>query len=264
MLKTLLILVIVAYAVLIAYAYFMADRLMFRPPACSYTPTSVPIEMVETEDGERIAVTHLHNPSADLTILYHHGNAEDLGHLYAHLQRIRDAGFSIVAFDYRGYGMSSRGRPTAGGAVLDAEAAYRYTVDVLGVAPSELILLGRSVGSGPATDLASRMVAAGLIIEGGFTSAFRVVTHLPILPFDRFPNVLRISQISVPVLIVHGDQDEVIHVRHGRQLYRAANEPKHMLEVAGGGHSDLMLMAAERYLQSLKDFGDLVRVERDD
>ncbi len=257
--KTLLIILVVTYLVLIAYAYLMAERRIFRPPVSSYSASNVPIQMITTQDDVEIALLHLPNDAADFTILYSHGNAEDIGNMLPAFELIRDAGFAVVAYDYRGYGMSARRRPTVSGAVLDAEAAYRHAVDSLQVDPARLLLLGRSVGSGPATDLATRFDAAGLIIEGGFTSAFRVVTRLPILPFDHFPNLRLLRDLDVPLLIIHGDRDAVIDVRHGRQLFTAASEPKRMLEIAGGGHSDLMLIAADQYLDALKSFADLVR-----
>ena len=84
------------------------------------------------------------------------------------------AGFAVVGLDYRGYGMSTGGPPSAIGAVHDMEAVYRYVVDTLGVPPSRLVLYGRSVGSGPATDLAARVPVGGLVLESAFVSAFRV------------------------------------------------------------------------------------------
>lgn len=258
MLKTVLIYLLVAYIVLAVYAYLMADRSIFLPPTSSYGEGDLPVRLVETEDGAEVAVLHLPNSEAALTILVSHGNAEDLGHLMPHLERLRSEGFSVLAFDYRGYGMSSNDRPTAEGAYRDAEAVYRHAIDELQIEPTRLVLLGRSVGSGPATDLAARFEVGGLIVESGFMSAFRVITHVPILPFDRFPNLRNISRVDAPVLIVHGDRDEVIHPRHGRRLFAAAHDPKRMLEVAGAGHNNLIAVAGDQYYRELRSFARLV------
>ena len=108
----------------------------------------------------------------------------------------------------------------------DVEAAYAYLVNELGVAPQRIIVLGRSVGSGPATYLASRKPVGALLLESPFVSAFRVVTGIPILPFDKFNNLSRIGQVHCPALVVHGTADRVVAFWHGRKLYEAANEPK--------------------------------------
>lgn len=261
MIKSLLFALLISYLAICAYAWFLAERRIFRPPVSSYTRSVIPVEMIMTADDVEVAVLQLHNPEARYTILYHHGNAEDIGHIYPILKQVRDAGFSVVALDYRGYGVSARRSTTVKGAILDAEAAYGYATESLGVDPSQLILLGRSVGSGPATDLASRFPAAGLIIEGGFVSTFRVVTGLPLLPFDHFPNLRLIRDLDIPILIIHGDRDAVINVRHGRKLFAAAAEPKQMLEVSGGGHSDLMSIAADEYLSTLNDFAETLTAD---
>ncbi len=258
MIKSLIITLLAGYLLICAYAYLRAERRIFRPPVSSYSSSSLPIRTITTEDGIDIALVHLDHPNAEFTILYHHGNAEDLGMIFPVLQQIRNAGFNVIAFDYRGYGLSGGRVPTVAGSILDAEAAYRYATETVGTDPSRLLLLGRSVGSGPATDLATRLDVGGLIIEGGFVSAFRVVTGVSILPFDHFQNERLIRTVDVPVLIIHGNRDAVIPVRHGRRLFAAAREPKRMLEIRNGGHSDLMVVAPDEYLDALRSFSESI------
>lgn len=258
-LKSLLLVAVLAYVGLILVAYFAADRLIFLPPASSYSDAQLPIRLVPTADGARIAVLHLPNPGSSFTLLYSHGNAEDLGHLAPLLQQLQSAGFAVLAYDYRGYGLSTGGPPSAEGAYGDIAAVYRHATEELQIPPSQIILYGRSVGSGPAVHLAARHPVAGLIIESGFTSAFRVVTHLPLLPFDRFPNLRTIRDVQGPVLVIHGRQDEVIPFSHGERLYDAAPEPKQFLWVQGAGHNDLVWVAGEAYWRALSNFASLVR-----
>lgn len=256
--RGLLVAVVLAYAALAAFAYFLSDRLIFQPPPASYRPGQLPITMIPGPDGDSLAALFFSNPHAALTILYAHGNAEDLGEAAPMLEEMRRRGFAVLGFDYRGYGMSTGGPPTTSGAVRDMESAYAYATHTLGVPPARLVLYGRSVGSGPATDLAARLPIGGLVLENAFTSAFVVMTRVPVLPFDRFPNVRHVRQVHSPVLVIHGTADEVIPFAHGRRLFDAAPEPKQSLWVEGAHHSDLALIAGQRYWTALTDFGRLV------
>lgn len=259
MLKAFLVLVLALYLACAVAVYFVADRMIFLPPASSYAEGQLPVVVVPAGDGVEIATLHLRNPGAAFTILYSHGNAEDLGHLEPLLRQLQRSGFSVLAYDYRGYGLSTGGPPTARGAYRDLHVVYRHAVEELGIDPDRLLLLGRSVGSGPATELAAREPVGGLILESGFVSAFRVVTSIPILPFDRFPNLRHLREVNCPVLVIHGAEDDVIPPSHGRRLFDAAREPKQLLWVDGAGHNDLVIVAGARYWQALQSFASLVQ-----
>ena len=144
---------------------------------------------------------------------------------------------------------------SASGATNDMEAVYRHAVKTLAIPPSRLVLYGRSVGSGPATDLAARVPIGGLVLESAFVSAFRVLTKVTLLPFDRFDNLRHIRRVHAPILIVHGTEDEVIPVSHGRRLYGAAGGPKQALWVEGAHHNDVPFVAGPRYWAALTAFG---------
>jgi abhydrolase domain-containing protein 17 len=242
------------YGVLTLFALIFAGRVLFQPPVPSYTGALVPYTRVPVGTGQTLAVQYLPNPEARFTILYSHGNAEDLGFLQPVLTEMRDAGFAVIAYDYRGYGQSSGTRPTVRRSVQDAEAVYRYAVDVLDVPPSRLILHGRSLGSGPTLVLATRHPSAGVVVESAFVSVLRVVTRIRIFPFDYFHNLARIRRLQVPVLVIHGTRDGVIPHWHGRRLYDAAPEPKRSYWVEGAGHNDLALVAGADHGRVLADF----------
>ena len=252
--KVVLLTGVIVYACVATFAWFASDRMIFLPPSPSYRAGQLPIVMVPVE-GASVAAMHLPNPQATVTLLYAHGNAEDLGQLAPWLEEMRRAGFAVVAFDYRGYGMSTGGPTTAHGAVRDMEAVYRWVVNTLRVPPSRVVLYGRSVGSGPATDLAARVPIGGLVLESAFVSAFRVMTRVPLLPFDRFPNLRHIRQVRAPVLVIHGTEDEVIPVSHGRRLYEAATTPKQALWIDGAHHNDVPFVGGARYWTVLAAFG---------
>jgi hypothetical protein len=249
---------LIAYLTLGGYAYFLSDRQIFLPQLAGNAALPVPPLRLQTQDGGTIAALHLTHASAQYTVLYSHGNAETLGDIYPRLQQVRDLGFNILAYDYRGYGQSS-GTPSEQAAYRDIEAAYRYLTQTLQVSSGQILVLGRSVGGGPATYLAEQHPVAGLILESTFTSIFRVVLPVRILPFDKFPNRDRLSHIRVPVLILHGTQDRVVPFAHGQALYAAARVPKTLVAIPGADHNDVIAVGGDRYEQALQDFAASLR-----
>lgn len=259
MLKTVLLALLVLYVGVALLAHLVADRLIFLPPASSYGAGDFPLAHVKTADDVPIAVLHLPRPQARVTLILSHGNAEDLGHLAGFLEVLRDsAQVSVLAYDYRGYGMSGGVPPTAAGATRDLEAVYRHATDELGIPAERIVLHGRSVGTGPTIELAAREPVGGVIVESGFVSAFRVMTHVPLLPFDRFPNLRDIGRVVAPVLVIHGTEDEVIPFSHGRRLHAAAPAGVRPLWVEGAGHNDLLQEAGSDYWITIRDFARLV------
>ncbi|HAX79931.1 MAG TPA: hypothetical protein DCY88_29870 [Cyanobacteria bacterium UBA11372] len=140
----------------------------------------------------------------------------------------------------------------------DIDAAYNYLTQELKIPPNRIIAYGFSVGGGPSVDLAARKPIAGLIVENTFITAFRVVTHIPIVPFDKFANIDKIKNVRCPVLVMHATADEVIPFYHGQKLFAAAKEPKRFLPIEGAGHNNLRLVAGERYVKALREFVELV------
>lgn len=255
-----LIAIAVIYAAVCLIAFLVADRMIFLPPPSSYRDTGE-ILKVTSAPGVELSAVHLVNPAAEYTILYSHGNAEDLGLIAPLLGRLRDWGFSVFAYDYRGYGTSG-GTPSERAAYADVDAAFAYLTGTLGVPAGRIIAYGRSVGSGPAVDLARRERLAGLVVESGFSTAFRVMTRVPLLPFDKFRNIDKIPRVQCPVLVMHGQEDEIIPLAHGRKLFDAAPDPKRFLWVPGAGHNDFTLVAGERQGQALRDFAALIARSR--
>jgi fermentation-respiration switch protein FrsA (DUF1100 family) len=242
---------VIAYGFLLLLA-LASDRVIFQPPRSTYRD-SPDILKLTTADGKRISAIYLPNASAQYTILFTHGNAEDLGDDIGWLEELRAHGFSVFAIEYHGYG-TSEGAPSEKTLYLDEDAAYDYLTKTLHLAPANLIVFGRSVGAGPAVDLASRRAVGGLIVRSGFISAFRVLTRIPLVPWDKFRNRDKIRRVHCPVLIIHGDRDSVIPFWHGRALYEAALEPKKFIAVAGADHNDLEWIAGEDFFRWLQDF----------
>lgn len=244
------------YVFFAAYVFFRADSMIFLPPAASYGESDEVLRIPVTEEAA-IAALHLPNEDARYTVLFIHGNAEDLGDIRPFLETLHQWGFSVFAYDYRGYGLSD-GRPSERNAYQDVEAAYRYLTTQLQVSPDTVLLYGRSVGGGSATYLAARHPVGGLILESTFTSVFRVVVPIPLLPFDKFPNRRRMDEIAVPVLVMHGQADQTIPFHHGQRLYEAASAPKLSLWIPTADHNDFAAVAGDRLRIALLEFQDQV------
>lgn len=256
-LRGLLLIVVGLYLIVLIMAAFFSDGIMFQPPQAGYRDQPGILRLISS-DGAEISAKYFPNPNAEFTVLFSHGNAEDIGDDEPLLERIRAAGFAVFAYDYQGYG-TSEGRPSERHAYEDENAAYQFLVQSMHVQPSRIIAFGRSVGSGPACDLASRHPVAGLILESAFTSAFRVMTRVRVLPFDKFDNLRKIKSVRCPVLIIHGTEDSVINISHGKELFAAANEPKQALWIEGANHNDVASIGGTRYSDSLKAFAALVQ-----
>ncbi len=239
------------YACVMAYAFLVSNRMIFPARPATYKD-SAEISKLKTEDGIAISAIYLQNPAAPYTVLYSHGNAEDLAEIQPFLAEYHRRGYSILAYDYHGYGTSG-GRPTEANAYRDIKAAYDFLIHEKHVPANRLVLHGRSVGTGPALQLASESPVAGLISESGFVSAFRVLTHIRLLPFDRFPNLRRIQHVSCPILLIHGEADTTIPIWHSQQLFAAAPSPKYSCWVPDATHDDLP-WSGEAYWNSIKSF----------
>ncbi|MEO1401828.1 MAG: alpha/beta hydrolase [Cyanobacteria bacterium J06635_1] len=248
------------YIFFVLYVFFRADSMIFLPQPASYEDTEAILKLSVTAT-EQISALYLPNADAKYTLLYIHGNAEDLGDIQPQLARFHSWGFSVFAYDYRGYGTSD-GKPSERNAYQDVMAAYTYLTKELGIPAEQVIVYGRSVGGGSAVELAARQPVAGLILQSTFTSTFRVVLPFPLLPFDKFANLAKLKRVRCPVLVMHGQADKTIPITHSQRLYEAASEPKRSLWVDGAGHNDFNWIANEQHQQSLVSFQQLIETHK--
>lgn len=240
------------YLALFCFAFFFTEKTIFQPPPATYKDSDQILKLPEA-GGTHLSAVYLPAPNARYTILYSHGNGEDLGELRPALEDLKQMGYSVLAYDYHGYG-TTPGTPTEANAYQDEETAYDYLRKTRGVPADRIIAMGHSLGSAMAIDLAVRRPVAGLIIASAFVSADRIVTEIPILPLDKFENLAKIGRVHSPLLILHGEQDGTVPVWHGRMLYEAANRPKRAVWIAKAGHNNLFHVLGPRYEQTLKEF----------
>ncbi|MBW8002705.1 MAG: alpha/beta hydrolase [Planctomycetes bacterium] len=239
------------YIAVAVFVYFCSDGMIFLPQPSSYKD-GPNILKIKTKSGKLISALYLPNPKAEFTIIYSHGNAEDLGDIRFILERFNLKGFSVLAFDYQGYGTST-GKPSQKNAYQDIETLYQYLTEQLNTPPNRIIAMGRSIGSAVASHLASKYPIAGLILQSPPTSAFRVITRIPLLPFDKFNNLRHIKKITCPVLVIHSSDDNIIPTWHGRKVFKKANEPKFSLWVNNAGHNDdIARIAGSAYWQKIQ------------
>lgn len=246
------------YFSLLVIALFFADRLIFQPPEADYPSDRSNFLTLSNMGGNPIAAYYRPGSEGMPTLLWSHGNAEDLSTVNAAMDGLHEMGFGVMSYDYPGYG-ESPGKPDEKGCYRAIEAAYRHLVEIEKIPPTHLILAGQSVGSGPTCWLASREEHGGVLLIAPFLSTFRTVTHIPLFPRDRFPNIRRIEDISTPLLVIHGEADKVIPFSHGKKLFELSpSADKTFLPIPKAGHNDLYLREPLEIFAAIQKFGIVV------
>jgi alpha-beta hydrolase superfamily lysophospholipase len=198
-------------------------------------------------------------------ILYYHGNGEIaadydyIAEYYTHL------GITLLVIDYRGYGVSD-GTPTASNLLTDAVTVFNAVGGILesnGLSPKQLYVMGRSLGSAAAIEVALHAGErlAGLIIESGFAETFPLLARLGVEvqgadeERDGAGNALKISQITTRTLIIHGQDDMLIPAAQGLLLYRCCGaQDKQLVLIANAGHNNLMMVGRSQYFDAIQTF----------
>jgi len=241
------------YICFVLFTLFYSDKMIFVPHSASYEIDNKNFILLERNGSPDIAITYFKNPKANMTILYSHGNAEDLGDIFSFLNKISQLGFSAISYDYQGYGQTD-GIPSEKNCYNDIDFIFNYATNELQIPQENIIIWGRSVGSGPACELARRYKTAGLILDSPFISTFRVITHYSILPFDKFKNLEKIDKIDAPILIIHGRMDKVIPFWHGQKLYEKIKTTKSCLWIENAGHNNLRYINSQLYWDKISLF----------
>jgi fermentation-respiration switch protein FrsA (DUF1100 family) len=247
----------VAYGLLAIGAHFLSLNMIFPRPPVKYE-MGPEIITLTSPDGTKLAARHWPLQGAKYTILYLHGNYEDLGSIAEYIPGFTKAGYALFAFDYRGYG-HSEGTPNEKNLCADTRLAYEYLRTKLGVPADRIIVFGYSLGGGPGVELALHQPVAGLVLQGAFVSAYRVMTNVPVLPGDKFRNLAKVPQLRCPVLMIHGTADGTVPFWHGERLYDAISAPKQKLFVEGGHHGGLADFAGQAYPDALNKFASSLR-----
>src|SRR6266853_1385941 len=252
-LKWLVIFALLGYGSIVALLYVTQRAMQYFPerfrtaPAVAGLPEAEEV-VLDTADGERVIVWHV-PPRADKpVVLYFHGNGGSLRGRVDRFRALTADGTGLVALSYRGYG-GSTGSPMEAGLIKDAEAAYAFAA--ARYAPSRIVLWGESLGTGVAVALAAEKPVGHVVLQSPFSSAADVGAErywfvpVRLLMKDQFRSDLRIGKITAPVLILHGDRDDVVPIALAERLYGLINAPKRFVRFAGGGHEDFGVQAVE-------------------
>ena len=262
----------VFYVLALTAIYFVQSIFIYAPHMPSRELSASPADIfldykdvyLKTLDQETIHGWFIPVHNAKQTVLFFHGNAGNISHRLETIKIYHRLGVNVFIFDYRGYGIST-GKPSEKGTYLDAKAAWEYLIDQKKLKPENIILAGRSLGGGVASELAKKVNPAMLILESTFTSMVDVSRiHYPFMPTDlivkhRYESIDNLKSITCPVVIIHSKYDEVIPFHHGKKLFEAANEPKNFIELKGG-HGSGFLISKHIYVAALDQA--LVRVSR--
>lgn len=253
------------YALLVVAVYFMQGGMLYLADvpgrALTMTPADVGMDYqevsIETTDGVILHGWFIAGRSPR-ALLFFHGNAGNISHRLDSIRQFHELGLSVLIIDYRGYGQSE-GRTTEKGIYRDAEAAWRYLTEHRGLAGSDIVVFGRSLGASVASRLAAEHQPLALIVESSFTSVPDIARELyPWLParwLSRLKHATRdyIQDVSCPVLVVHSRDDEIIPFHHGEEIFESANEPRTLLAIHGT-HNDAFLRDERAYIGGLQAF----------
>jgi len=247
----------------------------FLPPPPSYGPEAVSVWVDRPQGTGRIPAIFASGAAGKhrrvpVTVLYTHGNAEDIGQAAEWLAHLaRRCRVDVFAYDYPGYGLNAHEPASEAGCLRDIELCYRYLTTTRGLDPRWVVLMGRSLGSGPTVHLAALLSKrherfGGVVVQSGLASCVRTVsTVLAHVPFtDMFQNISKIGYVEQPTLIVHGTADTVVPYWHGVALHNRLNPAAkwRMLSLDGAGHNDIEQLYYDELLTTFIDFFDMVEV----
>ena len=270
----LLIAAAVAYALMILFVFLYQPRLVYFPQVereLTATPRAAGLDYEDvtltTADNVKLHGWWVPSRNARGTILLMHGNAGNISHRLGYLTMFNRLGYSVLLFDYRGYGKSG-GHPDEEGTYRDAEAAWLHLAATRNVAPRDIVMVAESLGGGVATWLALKYPPRALVLASTFRSVpdlgAQIYPWLPVRLLARitYDNLGRIAKVDAPVLIAHSRDDDVIPFAHGEALFAAAREPKQMLVLAGG-HNDGFLFTRDAWIAAVGAFLDRVAVKKE-
>jgi uncharacterized protein len=203
-------------------------------------------------------------------MLYLCGVGRNMGD-YNYLARVsafRQLGFSVLVFDYRGYGLSQGNFPTESQVYQDSQAAWNYLRSVRQIPPEQIVIYGESLGGAIALDLAVKHPeTGGLIMQSSFTSMAEAIGHrkplqlfpIQLLLTEQFDSLSRVRSLRVPVLFLHGSEDSVVPAEMSQRLYAAAPEPKQLFLIAEADHVKIYQPGERSYLRAIQRFVSLMQ-----
>ena len=252
------------YFIILVFLYFYQRNLLYHPSENNYSgdTISVDIEKVSITTSDNIKLLgwyHEKNIKDFKTLVYFHGNAGSLENRIHKLNHFRDMDINFLIIAWRGFS-GNDGKPSEQGLYEDGKSAIDWLIKK-GISEKNLILYGESLGTGVATQLAQKKSFAGIILETPFTSMIDTAKiFYPYIPIslllkDKFENYKKIKNIDCPILVMHGEIDQIVPFEMGKKIFEMANEPKysyftkydnHMME-----YDEKLVLALKSFLKSL-------------
>lgn len=244
----LLITISVLYGGIIALMAIFQKQLLYLPDKQIGTPEQYGISnfneiFIKTADG--ISIQSWYSPAQNdmPTILYFHGNASHMGNRAGIYSALAGKGFGVLAVSYRGYGKSD-GFPSEHGLYTDGRATISFLTNNRQIPLKNIIIYGESLGTGVSVQIATEYKVGAIILQAPYTSiigrAAEIYFFIPVklVMTERFDSLSKISLVNSPLLILHGEQDETIPIRHGKAMLKAANSPKEAVFFPDVGHNN--------------------------
>ncbi|UCG14785.1 MAG: alpha/beta hydrolase [Deltaproteobacteria bacterium] len=245
--------------------WLIESQVFFPDKTLAQTPDDVRLLFEDiwfvSSDGVRLHGWLIPARPKRYLLLFCHGNAGNISHRLDNINKLHQIGVSVLIFDYRGYGRS-QGRISEKGFYLDSEAAHQVASEWAEQYQAKLVIFGRSLGGIAAVHVAAMKGCDGLILESTFSNMGAMARAHYFLPFveslleHRLNAVGEIGRVGAPILFFHGDRDNIVPIRLGRDLYEAAPQPKELVILPGAGHNDTYLVAGQPYFDKIKAFLD--------
>ena len=248
------------YFLILVFLYFYQRNLLYHPNENNYSEDKISVEIenvkIKTSDNiELLGWYHEKNLKDFKTLIFFHGNAGSLENRIHKLNHFRDMNINFLIIAWRGFS-GNKGNPSEQGLYEDGKSAIDWLIKK-GVSEKNLILYGESLGTGVATHLAQNKNYAGVILETPFTSmidaAKKFYPYIPVkfLLKDKFENYKKIKNINSPILIMHGEVDQLVPFSMGKKIYEIANKPKYSYFTKYDNH---MMEYDENLVLALKSF----------
>ena len=252
--------ILVIYISLLVLLFIFQRNLMYHPEENNYSGDKLEVEVekvkILTSDGINLqGWFHKKDLKRFKTIIYFHGNAGKLENRIHKLNHFKDMDVNFLIIAWRGFS-GNKGKPSEKGLYIDANSAIKW-LKKLGLKEKDIILYGESLGTGVATEIAQSNNYAGLILETPFTSMIEAAKNFyPYIPVslllkDKYDNQNKIKNINTPVLVMHGEVDQIVPFRMGKKIYEIANQPKYSHFTKFDDH---MMEYDEKLLYALKTF----------
>ena len=252
--------IIIAYIVVIIFVYFYQRNLLYHPSENNYQNDTIQFNhqeiFIKVNDEIKLKSWIINKDLKNFkTLVFFHGNAGDLSNRIYKLNELDKLDINILLISWRGFS-GNEGYPTEKNLYEDAEAAIKW-LNKKKVSNSQIILYGESLGTGVAVEIASKNNFNSIILESPFTSIENSAKiYYPYLPVrlllkDKYDSIGKIKMINTPILIMHGEKDDVVPISMGKELFEKANSPKHSYFTSEDDH---MMEFNPNLLNEIKNF----------